>query len=412
MTDEVLVKVEKVSKKFCRTLKRSLWYGVQDVAGELFGRQGEREQLRPGEFWSVKDVSFELKRGECLGLIGPNGAGKSTLLKMLNGLIKPDRGRITMHGRVGALIELGAGFNPILSGRENIYVNGSVLGFTKKEIDRKLDDIIEFSEIEEFIDTPVQNYSSGMRVRLGFAVAAQMEPDILLLDEVLAVGDVGFRSKCYNAIYDLSKNATIIFVTHNMQQLARLCSQAILLKQGRIIANEQQVAKVVTSYLKLFNKEGKCIIEPGSSKIKKIDVSGPLKDGCHVLKVYDYIKVSLEAFVESGHSNLEVNVTVLSTGEELIAQCNSVHNGFTIKHRGGNIRFVVTIPGLELNPGYYTLSLSIVDRDTNNILAWHHAAVPIKVEGTFYGGAPVQFMGEWRAVYSDGSQFVEGCWRE
>ena len=135
MSDEILVQAKNVSKKYCRTLKRSLWYGVQDVAGELMGRDS-CGLLRPGEFWPVKDVSFDLKRGECLGLIGPNGAGKSTLLKMLSGLIKPDRGSIRVRGRVGALIELGAGFNPILTGRENIYVNGSVLGFRKKEIDR------------------------------------------------------------------------------------------------------------------------------------------------------------------------------------------------------------------------------------------------------------------------------------
>jgi lipopolysaccharide transport system ATP-binding protein len=195
MKDEVLVKVEGVSKKFCRDLKRSLWYGVKDISSELFGAK-KNGQLRPKEFWAVDDVSFELRRGECLGLIGHNGAGKSTLLKMLNGLIKPDKGTITMHGRIGALIELGSGFNPILTGRENIYNNGSVLGFSRKEIDAKFDSIVEFAELSEFIDTPVQNYSSGMKVRLGFAVAAQMEPDVLLIDEVLAVGDIGFSFKC------------------------------------------------------------------------------------------------------------------------------------------------------------------------------------------------------------------------
>src|SRR5690554_306047 len=163
---EVLVKVENLSKKFCKDLKTSLWYGVKDIASGLSGNRHER-QLRPKEFWAVKDISFELRRGECLGLIGYNGAGKSTLLKILNGLINPDAGKITMTGRVGALIELGAGFNPILSGREDIYNNGAILGFTKKEIDDKLDAIIDFAEIREFIDMRVQNYSSGMKVRLG-----------------------------------------------------------------------------------------------------------------------------------------------------------------------------------------------------------------------------------------------------
>jgi lipopolysaccharide transport system ATP-binding protein len=231
---EILVKVEGVSKKFCRSLKRSLWYGFQDIAGESFGRNGTHDALRKNEFWAVKDVSFELKRGECLGLIGRNGAGKTTLLKMLNGLIKPDHGRIEMRGRVGALIALGAGFNPILTGRENIYVNGSVLGLTKREIDAKLEDIIDFADIREFIDTPVQNYSSGMQVRLGFAVATALNPDVLILDEVLAVGDAAFRAKCYNRIGKLQKTAAVIFVSHSMQQVSQVCSSVLLLKNGKV----------------------------------------------------------------------------------------------------------------------------------------------------------------------------------
>lgn len=231
---DTLIKVESVSKKFCRSLKKSLWYGMQDLGREITGRcHGGDGALRPEEFWAVKDVSFELKRGECLGLIGPNGAGKSTLLKMLNGLIKPDQGRIEMRGRIGALIELGAGFNPILSGRENIYVNGSVLGFTTKEIDQKLDEIIDFAELGEFIDTPVQSYSSGMKVRLGFAIAAQMEPDVLLIDEVLAVGDVGFRMKCYDTLLRLVSNGTsIIVVSHDVSQLSRVSQRTLVLNRG------------------------------------------------------------------------------------------------------------------------------------------------------------------------------------
>ena len=202
---DVLIKVEHLSKKFCKDLKTSLWYGVKDLYSNITGNSKVRA-LRPKEFWAVKDINFELRRGECLGLIGHNGAGKSTLLKILNGLINPDEGKITIKGKVGALIELGAGFNPILSGRENIYNNGAILGFTKKEIDNKVEAIIDFSEIREFIDMPVQNYSSGMKVRLGFAVAAQMEPDVLIIDEVLAVGDLGFVLKCFKTIDTILPN--------------------------------------------------------------------------------------------------------------------------------------------------------------------------------------------------------------
>lgn len=234
MNDEVLVEAEHVSKKFCRGLKRSLWYGVKDIAGEVFfGADGDKSNLRPGEFWALRDVSFEVRRGETLGLIGANGAGKTTLLRLLNGLIPPDRGRIEIRGRLQALIALGAGFNPILTGRENVYVNAAVLGIPKVEVDRRFDEIVAFADIGEFIESPVQSYSSGMRVRLGFAVAAHMSPDILLVDEVLAVGDEGFQSKCLNKIGELRESGTgIILVSHNMHTISTFASRVILLEKG------------------------------------------------------------------------------------------------------------------------------------------------------------------------------------
>ena len=181
-----LLSVQNVSKRFCRSLKKSLWYGMKDIAGDLLGRSNDDLYLRPDEFLAVDDVSFDVHPGESVALIGRNGAGKSTLLKMVNGLFRPDAGQIKVNGRLAALIELGAGFNPILSGRENIYVNAAVLGMTKRDVDKRLDAIVEFAELASFIDMPLKSYSSGMKVRLGFAVASQLEPDILLIDEVLA----------------------------------------------------------------------------------------------------------------------------------------------------------------------------------------------------------------------------------
>src|SRR3974377_556848 len=234
MRDDVLIRVQSVSKKFCRDLKRSLWYGVRDTVNDLLGRDGSAQDLRRDEFWALNDVSFEVRRGECLGLIGRNGAGKTTLLKMLNGLIKPERGRIAMRGQLGALIALGSGFNPILSGRENVYVNGAVLGMSKKKIDAKIDEIIDFAEIGEFIDAPVQSYSSGMQVRLGFAVATAMEPDVLLLDEVLAGGDSAFRIKCHRRIVRIRRNAAVIFVSHDMPAVALISDRTLVLSQGEV----------------------------------------------------------------------------------------------------------------------------------------------------------------------------------
>jgi lipopolysaccharide transport system ATP-binding protein len=252
VSGDVLVRVERVFKRFCRDLRRSLWYGLRDIAHDLnpFGRNGGAvsSSLRKDEFWAVNEVSFELRRGECLGLIGRNGAGKTTLLKMLNGLIKPDGGRIEMRGRVGALIALGAGFNPILTGRENIYVNGAVLGLRKRQIDAKLRDVIEFAEIGEFIDSPVQSYSSGMAVRLGFAIATALDPDILLVDEVLAVGDARFRWKCLERIQSLMRRGvSIILVSHNTPDLMRTCNSGLVMMRGQV-AFRGSIADAVLSY--------------------------------------------------------------------------------------------------------------------------------------------------------------------
>ncbi|MCJ7805007.1 ABC transporter ATP-binding protein, partial [Patescibacteria group bacterium] len=270
---EILIKAENISKKFCRGLKRSLWYGMRDVASEIFmpsGKASSDRNLRKDEFWALENISFELRRGQCLGLIGANGAGKSTLLKILNGLIKPDRGKVLLRGRVGALIELGIGFNPILSGRENIYVNGAVLGFSKDEIDRRLNDIIEFAEIGEFIDMPVKNYSSGMRVRLGFSVSAHMDPDILIIDEVLAVGDIGFQAKCINRIVEIQKNAAVIFVSHSMQNIARLVTDIMLLKNGKSTFNSNNVLKGIDLYYDSFKSEKVEVIGNGDVKLNDI----------------------------------------------------------------------------------------------------------------------------------------------
>lgn len=268
---ETLILAENVSKKFCRDLKRSLRYGVQDLASELLGRRNARGGLRKDEFWAVKDASFEVKRGEALGLIGPNGAGKTTLLRMLDGLIKPDKGRITMRGRVGALIQLGAGFNPILTGRENIYINAAVLGISKREIDKKLDEIIDFADIGDFIDAPVQTYSSGMNVRLGFSVAINLRPDIMLIDEVLAVGDLAFRNKCIEAIQEIrDSGVAFVFVSHALERVNRVCDKAMYLRAGKIVSYGV-TEEVISAYVTDFSDSGtRFLHHPGTEKYMQV----------------------------------------------------------------------------------------------------------------------------------------------
>jgi len=235
---EIVLSVEGVSKKFCRNLKRSLFYGVQDIASDLSGIRSKSNRLRPKEFWAVDDVSLQLRKGEAVGLVSKNGSGKSTLLRIIAGLIKPDLGTVAVKGRLAPLIALGAGFNPILTGRENIYANMAILGLSKKEIDERFDDVVEFAEIGEAIDAPVQTYSSGMAARLGFASAIHTEPDILLIDEVLAVGDVRFRGKCTRKLAELrQKGISFIFVSHNHDAMQIVCDQGIYLLGGRSVIN-------------------------------------------------------------------------------------------------------------------------------------------------------------------------------
>ena len=393
MSDEVLVKVEGVSKKFCRSLKRSMWYGVQDVTGELLGRTGDHDRLRKNEFWAVDDVSFELKRGECLGLIGPNGAGKSTLLKMLNGLVKPDRGRITMRGRVGALIELGAGFNPILTARENIYVNGSVLGFTKKEIDRKFDAIVDFAEIEEFIDTPVQSFSSGMKVRLGFAVAAQMEPDVLVIDEVLAVGDEGFRSKCYTRISSLKESAAVIFVSHIMAHIARMSNPTLLINRGAV-DYFGSTPEAILRYQKRCDLQTETRFGSGECSIRELRINGnPRYTRCQYGQPTQLI---LELNVVEAVGAAVLDVVFRDVSEGLVAECSNFVEGRLLRlDKKGTYQVLIQIPELLLNPGRYNISVFLLSHDMTRHYDWWQRCYSLEVSGGRPAIAGVQFRGEW-----------------
>lgn len=226
---------DRVWKKFRRGERHdSMRDALTALVKKPFTRRKSKEELDAQEFWALRDVSFELQPGEAIGIIGPNGAGKSTSLKLLTRILRPTSGRAFTRGRVGALIEISAGFHPDLTGRENLYLQGAILGMSRQEVSRKMDAIIDFAGIPDFIDTPVKRYSSGMNARLGFAVAAHVDPDVLLIDEVLAVGDFAFQQKCYERLAEFRRSgAAIVFVSHSMQAIVSLCDKAILLRPGR-----------------------------------------------------------------------------------------------------------------------------------------------------------------------------------
>jgi homopolymeric O-antigen transport system ATP-binding protein len=393
---EPLIKVENVSKKFCRDLKKSLWYGVKDVAGELVGRGNSKEELRPGEFWSVNDVSFELKRGECLGLIGPNGAGKSTLLKMLNGLIKPDRGRISLRGRVGALIELGAGFNPILTGRENIYVNGAVLGFTKEEIDRKFDDIVDFAELDEFIDAPVQNYSSGMKVRLGFAVAAQMEPDVLIIDEVLAVGDIGFRVKCLNRIHEILDKAAVIFVSHSMPFVARICTQAMVMQKGVSVYPVGPVPEGIDYYHEQFDTGQQKILGSGEVAVQSVRVNGESEKSIPLVPFGGSLHLSLNLMIQSKCKTIGTRLAIWNVDQRPVTDIvNEDYQTFTWTNNEEYVSLDIELPNLRLASGRHSIAIAILDNDTTRVLCRVENAVSFTMGHHLSTGCETYLAAHW-----------------
>lgn len=240
-----IIKAENISKKY--SIGRKQNYGsLRESIGEIFSRRQNRSSK---EFWALRDINFSINSGEMVGIIGRNGAGKSTLLKILSQITPPTTGKITMRGRVASLLEVGTGFNPELTGRENIFLNGAILGMSQKEIRRKFDEIISFAEINDFLDTPVKRYSSGMYVRLAFAVAAHLEPEILIVDEVLAVGDAVFQKKCLGKMEEVGKEGrTVIFVSHNISAISELCDRVILLKGGKLM-KDGPVSDVVGAYL-------------------------------------------------------------------------------------------------------------------------------------------------------------------
>ncbi len=399
MEQEVLVQVEGLSKKFCKSLKKSLRYGVQDLVGSVVGKK-PTDTLRKDEFWALRDINFELRRGECLGLIGHNGAGKSTLLKILNGLINPDEGKVTLRGRVGALIELGAGFNPILSGRENIYNNGAVLGFTKAEIDHKVEDIIDFAEIREFIDMPVQNYSSGMKVRLGFAVAAQMEPDVLIIDEVLAVGDMGFRAKCLSKMASIMENCAIIFVSHSMPLIARTSNRILLMDRGLVVINSLDVSKGIGKFYENFESVTGVNTVHGTKRIilNSFSINHIENPDIFEIDYNDKINIALDLCVDKSVTKYFVSIAFIDSETKIVANLFSSISDNIFSNKG-NTKIEVFLDHILLGLGLYKISVSINQvllNGTRGEIYYHNQNVSkLRVKNVTSAIAPVQFYGHW-----------------
>lgn len=316
MTDQA-IECDGVCKRFTRGERaESLRDAVPALLRRLgLGHRGSREDR---QFWALQEVSFAVERGTALGVIGPNGAGKSTLLRILSSILVPDHGRVEIRGRLSALIEVGAGFHPDLTGRENIYLNGAILGMSRREISSKIDRIVEFAGVEQFLDTPVKRYSSGMQARLGFSVAAHMDPDILLIDEVLAVGDATFQQRCLDKMrYFAGSGRSIVFISHNLQAVAELCPQTLLLMNGRV-EFLGPTALAIQHYVNSL-KETTAVSSAGSSSIQRVRLLDETGQECNSYRAGDTARLSFDLTLDRHPSQYLLGLAFKRITDGLIA---------------------------------------------------------------------------------------------
>ncbi|MBP1927929.1 lipopolysaccharide transport system ATP-binding protein [Methanolinea mesophila] len=369
--DTAIIKVKKVGKKF-RLGQRASYSTFRDAISDTLKAPFKKFTNNPtvvNEFWALKNISFEIEKGQVIGIIGRNGAGKSTLLKILSRITFPTEGEIEIHGRVGSLLEVGTGFHPELTGRENVYLSGSILGMKRKEIDAKFEQIVRFAEIEKFIDTPVKRYSSGMYVRLAFAVAAHLDPEILLIDEVLAVGDNEFQKKCLNKMKDVSRSGrTILFISHNMRAIAGLCDKCIMLENG-ILKKFGETNEVIEEYL-----SSQDTIDSGIADLTSTD----LRVNSIESSKFKWVKIEILNSNNIQTSYIRLNEPFcLKISGKLTETISDIQFGFSIdsvmglclfnsylsdslnvtQFKAGAIEFIIKFENNILGPGFYTISL-------------------------------------------------------
>jgi homopolymeric O-antigen transport system ATP-binding protein len=408
---EIVIRSEGLSKK-CRiqqgasakydTLRESLVRMVKSPL-RLFNRDHHLTR-RDGRsyIWALKDISFEIEKGEVIGIIGHNGAGKTTLLKILSRITEPTEGRVEIDGRVGSLLEVGTGFHPELTGRENLYMNGAILGMKKIEIDRKLDEIVAFAGLEEFSDTPVKYYSTGMYIRLAFAVAAHLEQEILLVDEVLAVGDAEFQKKCLGKLDDVAQEGrTVLFVSHNMGAVQNLCSKVFLLKSGHLVETGKP-SKVIGDYLKGTSEDSRQLVnidlDHEAIKIKKIVLE---QDGCHEgapFRIDEEVRVQVYYTVKRPLGKILLGFDVISTdGFHLFRTYDAITHGLREREPGEYVS-TITFHPLTFQYGTYYLHFILGIHNicwiTRNQIRLRMTFEGAKVTAIDYPGS-IQPQGRW-----------------
>ena len=388
---DIALRVDSLSKQYHVGVLQQRHDMLRDVLVSAFKRSsiGKREK-RSDQFWALKDVTFEVEQGEVVGIIGRNGAGKSTLLKILSRITEPTEGWAEIHGRVGSLLEVGTGFHPELSGRENIYLNGAILGMRRFEIDRKFDEIVAFAEIERFLDTPVKRYSSGMYVRLAFAVAAHLEPEILLMDEVLAVGDAAFQDKCLGKMGDVARSGrTILFVSHNLGAIKRLCQRCVWINSGRI-AGLGPSHDVISAYLDSASshegvwRAGDDAHRPQAGLVFVRGASTRNEAGAQTDRFQMDCPFSIEIHYDvlEPLENLRLGVTITAEDGTIVFESRDTDpDDYGSPRKAGAHVARCRVPGNLLNAGRFYVTL-IVDRPQQELIFQREQIMRFAIQGT------------------------------
>jgi lipopolysaccharide transport system ATP-binding protein len=383
-----IIKVEGLYKKFCRSLKRSMYYGTLDMTRDMFGFPRTADILRKTEFWALQDINLELRQGETLGLIGQNGCGKTTLLRLLNGIFPPDQGKITISGRIGALIAVGAGFHPHMTGRENIFLNGAILGISRGDIKQKFAEIVEFAELGEFIDAPVATYSSGMAVRLGFAIAIHAQIGILLVDEILAVGDAGFQLKCYKKIGELRKEGIgTVLVSHNMHLISIYSDKVVVLDSGKIkffgYSNEgiSIYNSISAKSFQIYEDIEKVNNGTEDFIVKEVIFNPGLEKNKVQLKEMQDLEIKISYFAKRDFENIEIDIAMdLNFPVPRYFQVSNRALNKIINIDRGEGCIIIKINKLNFNNMQFELAFAIWENQKTNILIWWQK-IPVYQEG-------------------------------
>ena len=404
MVSDTTILFDGVSKKYCKSLKRSMMYGATDIGKNLVGLGSQPGTLRPSEFWAVEDVSFEIKRGQCVGLMGLNGSGKTTLLKLMSGIFWPDKGKVSTRGRIGALIAVGAGFHPLLTGRENIMVNGAILGMSKRDVLKQFDAIIDFADIGDFLDTPVKYYSSGMFVRLGFAIAVFANPDILLIDEVLAVGDRNFQIKCYRKIHELKKrdDVTIVLVSHNEYDMREYTSRCVVMDHGRLIfsgGSEDAISFYINRLIhdRVRQRNAQAGISDDGI-VKKLTVRNSNGDETGAILSGDRLTVDFDYETARTIQSPIFGLNLGNSSKVYFAGFWSSIDDVKFPSICGKGTVRVTVDPCDLPVDSYSLSVVVCEEEESNVLEWKQLSQMLVVERPNHTRGLVKLKQQWQMV--------------